>query len=162
MRFPSPWKATLQVRALGIAKIPLLFYVRPRVRELSLARTVVSIPLTRRTRNHLGSMYFGALSVGADVSGGLLAWQLIEDARKRTGAKVSLVFKSFQADFLKRPESEVHFECREGQGIADLVEKAVKTGERVEMPVHIVATSPQASGEEPVARFTLLLSLKRK
>lgn len=160
--FPSPWKATLLVRALGLAKIPLLFYVRPKVLELSLARTVVCIPLTRRTKNHLGSMYFGSLAVGADLGGGLLAWMLIEEAKKRTGARVALVFKSFTAEFLKRPESDVHFECRDGEKIAALVEKAAAGGERVELPVQITATSPKASGAEPVAQFTLLLSLKRK
>ncbi|HEY8887948.1 MAG TPA: DUF4442 domain-containing protein, partial [Gallionella sp.] len=60
--------ATLGLRLFGFAKIPMMLYVRPSVMEISNERVVVRIPLTRRTRNHLGSMYFGALSVGADCS----------------------------------------------------------------------------------------------
>ncbi|GAM75988.1 hypothetical protein JCM19241_286 [Vibrio ishigakensis] len=37
------------------------------------ARVEVKIPLRRRTKNHLNSMYMGALVVGADVAGGFLA-----------------------------------------------------------------------------------------
>jgi hypothetical protein len=158
---PSPWKSTLQIRALGLAKIPLLFFVRPRVVELSVARTIVKIPLLRRTKNHLGSMYFGALSIGADITGGILAWRLIENERKRSGTRIALVFKSFQAEFLKRPEGDVHFECVDGPAIQALVERTLQSNERQELPVHIVASVPSL-GPEPVARFTLLLSLKKK
>ena len=34
-------------------------------------------------------------------------------------------------------------------------------GERVSLPVEVVATVPRKYGDEPVARFTLGLSLKR-
>jgi hypothetical protein len=91
-----------------------------------------------------------------------LAWHLIEEERKRSRTRVALVFKTFQAEFLKRPESEVYFTCSDGAAIAALVTQAVASGERVEAPVRITATAPKASGDEPVAQFTLLLSLKRK
>ena len=35
-------------------------------------------------------------------------------------------------------------------------------GERVTIPVEVLATVPKKYGEEPVARFTMGLSLKRK
>ena len=37
-----------------------------------------------------------------------------------------------------------------------------RTGERVTIPVDVVATVPKRYGDEPVARFTLGLSLKKK
>jgi hypothetical protein len=55
------FKQTLSVRALGWWKIPLIALVRPQVVEMGDDRCVIRIPLRRRTRNHLGSMYFGAL-----------------------------------------------------------------------------------------------------
>jgi hypothetical protein len=36
------------------------------------------------------------------------------------------------------------------------------SGERENMPVHITATVPSKLGEEPIAKFVLTLSLKRK
>lgn len=66
-------RATLGLRLFGLLRIPMLFYVRPRVTEISPERITVRIPLRRRTKNHHGSMYFGALGVGADCAAGALA-----------------------------------------------------------------------------------------
>ena len=52
----------------------------------------IKIPLKRRTKNHLYSMYFGALSVGADITGGFLAMMCIQKTNKR----VALIFKDFK------------------------------------------------------------------
>jgi len=46
--------------------------------------------------------------------------------------------------------------------VKHLIEEAVKTGERVNMPLKITATVPELSGDEPVAEFVLTLSLKDK
>jgi acyl-coenzyme A thioesterase PaaI-like protein len=149
--------ATFALRAFGLLKIPLLAYVRPQVIERSLDRYIVKIPLTRRTKNHLGSMYFGTLAVGADCAGGMLAQEHV----RASGQKISLIFKDFKADFLKRPESDVHFTCNDGALIAEQVRQAVTTGQRQNRPVEIIATCPEKSGDTPVARFVLTLSLKK-
>lgn len=155
---PPNLKETAYLRAFGFWKIPMIFLCSPSVLEMSDERVVVKIPLNRRTRNHLKSMYFGVLAVGADVSGGLLAMRRIQ----QTGEKISLVFKDFKAEFLKRAEGDVHFTCEQGREIAELVEKARASGERVELPLNLTATVPAKLGTEPVARFVLTLSLKKK
>ena len=153
------FKQTFGMRLFGWLKIPLLASVRPSVIELSETRCVIHVPLRRWTRNHLGSMYFGALAIGADCAGGLLAMDQI----KRSGGQVSLVFKSFQASFLKRPESDVFFICEDGQAIRDQVRRALESEERITEPMHIQAAVKLADGTfEPVAEFTLELSLKKK
>lgn len=152
-------KQTFGMRLFGWLKIPLLASVRPSVVELTEARCVVRIPLRRWTRNHLGSMYFGALAIGADCAGGLLAMDQI----RRTGNKVSLVFKAFQASFLKRPEADVYFICEEGAAIRHQVGRALASEDRITEPMHIQAAVKLPDGTfEPVAEFTLELSLKRK
>jgi acyl-coenzyme A thioesterase PaaI-like protein len=153
------FKQTFGMRLFGWLKIPLLASVKPSVVELSETRCVVRIPLRRWTRNHLGSMYFGALAIGADCSGGLLAMDQI----KRSGQKVSLVFKAFQATFLKRPESDVYFICEEGEAIRDQVRRALNSEERITEPMRIqAAVKTPDGGFEPVAEFVLELSLKRQ
>ena len=152
------FKQTFGMRLFGWLKIPLLASVRPSVVELSETRCVVRIPLRRWTRNHLGSMYFGALAIGADCAGGLLAM----DAIRRSGGGVSLVFKAFQATFLKRPESDVYFICEEGAAIRDQVRRTLESPERITEPMHMqAAVRTPDGGVEPVAEFTLELSLKR-
>jgi acyl-coenzyme A thioesterase PaaI-like protein len=155
---PAKVKETVFLRAFGFLKIPVLFFISPSVVEVTEQQCVVKIPLNRRTRNHLNSMYFGVLAAGADCAGGLIAMRMIQEE----GNRVSLIFKDFHADFLKRAEGDVFFTCAEGTAIRDLVRKAMESGERENMPVHITATVPSKLGEEPIAQFTLTLSLKRK
>jgi len=146
------------LRLFGLTKIPLLLYVRPSVIEMSKKKVVVKIPLRRRTKNHLNSMYFGALAIGADCSGGLMAMKLIEESPHN----IALLFKTLTAEFLKRAEGDVHFTCEEGDAIADLVNEAAQSSERVESPIHVTATVPGKLGNEPVAKFTLILSIKKR
>ena len=148
---------TLQIWLFGFTRISLIFFCRPRVIHISEHTLEVKIKLNRKTRNHLNSMYFGVLSVGADITGGFFAMKKIQ-AKK---SKISLIFKDFHADFLKRAEGDVHFKCDEGAMIKGLVNKAEETGERVSMPIHIIATVPSLS-LDPVANFVLTLSLRKK
>ncbi len=150
--------ATAFLRHFGFTQVPMLYYCRPSVLFLDDDRIVLKIPLMRRTRNHLGSMYFGALSVGADAAGGLMAMHAIRKSKRN----VSLIFKDAAAQFLKRADGDVLFTCTQGKALAALVQAAIESAERVEMPVEVVATVPDKHGDEPVARFTLTISLKHR
>ena len=150
-------KANWYLKFFGITKIPLLWYCRPNIIELSSEKVEIKIPLKHRTKNHLGSMYFGALSVGADITGGFLAMLCIQESKR----KVALIFKDFKADFLKRAEGDVHFKCNEGLDITSLVQKTIDSGVRQNMIVHIDAFVPSIS-KDIVAKFELTLSLKEK
>ena len=153
------FKETFFLRTFSFAKIPLLFFVNPSVVKMTEEEVVISIPFLKRNKNHLGSMYFGTLCIGADIAGGYIMARLLGNMKKM---KPSFVFKDFQAKFLKRPEGDTHFTCRDGLAIRDAVKKAQDTLERVELPVRVVATVPKVSGDEPVAEFVLTLSMKVK
>jgi acyl-coenzyme A thioesterase PaaI-like protein len=149
---------TTKLRLWTLSKIPLLFFLRPSVVEAGVGRTVIRIPLSRRSRNHLGSMYFGALCAGADLAGALTAMRRID----ASGRRISLIFKDVKAQFFKRAEGDVLFSCEDGEAVAGLVRRAISSGEREEIPVAVVATVPEKLGPEPVAEFVLTLSLKRR
>lgn len=151
-------KANRMLWLFGIFKIPLIGYVNPKILEFTPNRMVVRIKLRRRTKNHLGSMYFGALSIGADLSGAFQAFA-IADEKKR---KISLAFKDFQANFLKRPESDVYFISEEGDRIAELMDETIRTKERVTQPIKVNAYTGYPDNMEHVAEFTLGLSVKDK
>lgn len=152
------WKETALVQLVGLARLPMVFFVGPRVLELDDAGCVVEIPLGYRTRNHLGCLYIAALTVGADLAGGLNAM----DAIRRHHPRVSLVFKEFRAGYLRRCEGNTVFRSRAGAAIRAAVARADETGERVPLSVDITATVPSKLGDEPVARFTMGLSLRRR
>ncbi|MBM4343206.1 MAG: DUF4442 domain-containing protein [Deltaproteobacteria bacterium] len=151
-------KATVALRAFGWVRIPMIAWLQPTVVHVSDERLVVKLPLTWRSRNHLKSMYFGALAVGADCACGLLAMQHVERHKR---ADIALLFKDFSAQFHRRPDGDVHFACEAGTEIRELVARAARTGERCNLPVTVTAHVPSKSAD-PVATFVLTLSLKAR
>jgi acyl-coenzyme A thioesterase PaaI-like protein len=155
-RLPATFRATALLRAFGIMSVPLLASIRPTVTEISDELVQLRVPLNRWTRNHLKSMYFGTIAMGADCVVGLLA---VHHIRKRK-AKVQLSFKDFQANFLKRPESDVLFVCTEGAMISQFVDDVITSGERRNLSVPAYAVLAKNPAER-VCEFTLTLSLKK-
>ena len=150
-------KTTRLIQLFGITKVPMIWYCRPKVIEHTDEKIEIKIPLKRKTKNHLGSMYFGVLAVGADITGGFLAMDPIQES----GRKINLIFKDFKADFLKRPEGDVHFICNDGLAVKELVDRVSKSSDRHNFKLSIEATVPSISSEI-VAKFELTLSLKDK
>lgn len=152
----SLMKMNLFLKLFGLRKVPMIAYVKPKIVECDADRVVVKIKLSRRTKNHLNSMYFGALAVGADIAGGLLAVFLADDKK----LKISLAFKAVSAEFIKRPEDDVLFTCEDGKTIEKMIIQSMDDGQRINQVVNIVATCPNVFGFEPVATFKLTLSIK--
>ncbi|MFK8136779.1 MAG: PaaI family thioesterase [Bdellovibrionales bacterium] len=150
------FKESLKLNLFGIAKIPLIVFCTPSVVKLDDENCEIKIPLRYRTKNHLGSMYFGALAIGGDLASGLAAMFAIDKSEK----KISLVFKDFKANFLKRPTEDVIFRCQSVKETNELVKEAESTTERVERPIEVVAIG--AKSGDLYAEMTLTLSLKQR
>ena len=157
-RLPYPARETFLIRSIGLKTIPLIFFCSPEVLELSRTRTVVRFPLNYRTKNHLDAMYFGVIAVAADLTGGLAAYKAIRES----GREVSLVFKDFRADFLKRIEGDATFTCEDGEAIETFMAEVLRSHERQNMKVSVVARVPELLGEEVVGRFELTLSCRAR
>jgi acyl-coenzyme A thioesterase PaaI-like protein len=151
-------RPTRELRRWARRHIRLLAYIEPSVVEDSLERCVIRIPLSPRTRNHLGSMYFAALCAGADAAA---AWIAL-NATRADADRFSILFKDVKAEFVKRAEADVHFTCSQGAEIRALLDKARASGERENLAVVVIATVPALSGSEPVARFEMTLSARRR
>ena len=143
------WKLFL----LGFFKIPIIGFTRPKLISIDDENVVVNIKLNRRTKNHLNSMYFGALAVGADIAGGIHVFYFSEILNK----KISFSFKGMKAEFVKRAESDVYFSSNEGQVIKEAIEESIQSGERINNT--IMVTAKNDSGEI-VATFEMITSLK--
>ena len=153
--FSKITKLTWMLRLFGFSKVAMIAYCRPRVIFFDDTTLEIKIPLNRRTKNHINTMYFGALSVGADITGGFLALPPIQKSKR----KIILVFKDFSAQFLKRAESDVHFICKDGLAVQNLIDTAIKTQERQNFKLKIIAKTPKISNDI-VAEFELTLSIK--
>ena len=141
-----------------MTKVRLINYCRPQIVDVSDKGVILLIPLNRRTSNHVGSMYIGVMTVGVDLVTGLTAMLKIRESKRN----VILIFKDLKANFFKRAEGNVHYICNESNKIARAVDKTLQSGERVNIPVPVIATVPEKFGDEPVAEFFITLSLKEK
>jgi len=156
--FPEYFAENVFMQLFGLSKVPVLFFLQPKVMELSAQNCVIKIPLSWRSKNHLNSMYFGALAAGADCAGGFMAMKIIFEQK----LPVNIVFKDFKAEFLRRAEGDVYFVCKDGSQIQAMMEKAVQSGERQNLEVAVSAYVPSDKPQEPVAEFLLTLSAKQR
>ena len=147
---------TLKIRLFGLLKVPIILFTSPSVIEVNDQRCEVRIPLGYRTKNHVGSMYFGSLAVGADLCVGMLAMEAV----KSLGAKMAPVFKDFNVEFKKLAKGDVHFISEEGDKVSAAVKAAQTTGQRQNVTVHGYAVVPAVDPNEVVMEFTLTLSVK--
>lgn len=147
-------KTNIMLKVFSLTKVPLLFATGAHVQDISDSSCNISMPFHKIVKNHLGSLYFGALAIGADACIGMLAAYKIEES----GEPVRLVFKSFKANFLKRAEGPTQFICDEGDKIDTLLEQALSSKERVH---DMILARAECQGEV-VAEFQLELSLKLK
>ena len=156
-KFLETAKMTAFLRLYAFAKIPLLSAIHPTLLEVSAKRVVLKVPLTRFTKNHLGVMYFGALSMGAEAAVAIKAVHAIQKYKK-----IDFIFKDFKADFLKRADGDVHFICDQGDEVLTLVEKAEQSGVRENQTFHSYAVVPSKDPNLKIAEFAVTLSLKRR
>ena len=152
MRSKITKKLQWKVFLFGLIKIPLIGFCRPRIEEVSETRISVKIPLNRRTRNHVNSMYLGVMTVGADLATGFLAYYLLQ----LQGLNAAPVFKSMKAEYFKRAEDAVYFVCEEGDTIQAMIQRMIDTKERENQPIMVKAMC----NNELVAQFEMELSMK--
>jgi len=140
---------------MGMFKIPMIAFVGAKLMVLDENSSQVRIRLKRRTKNHLKSMYFGSLAVGADIAAGLHAFYFAEES----GVKVSFAFKAVKAEFLKRAMTDVYFNSDEGQLVKQAFDEAMSTKERVNKWIKVEAKN---TDNEVVAVFDMEISVKVK
>jgi hypothetical protein len=152
-------KPTTMVRLWALKNVFLLWLIGPKIVELTNDRCVVRVPLNWKTRRRdIHAMYLGTLCMGADVAAGLISFKLVMERK----LNVSFIFKDLRGEFLKRADGDVLFTNVDGPVIQELLRRTMETGERQEATVHVTATVPDKYGDEPVAKFELTLSLKKR
>lgn len=140
---------------MGVIKIPMIHFTSPKLLLINEKTVKVRVKLRRRTKNHLKSMYFGALSVGADVAGGIHAYYFAN----KSDEKISFAFKSMKAEFLKRATTDIIFESNDGEIVQQVISEAKSSQERVNKTVTVNAFDKE---KEIVATFEMEISVKVK
>jgi hypothetical protein len=143
------------IRTLSLFKVPLLGILRPKVLTLTTQEARVQLPHEFLTKNHVGSMYFGALAMGSELS---IALRIL-DRMQREKAPVSFIFKDFTCEFVKRAEDDVQFITDEVEKIDSLIDQAIQSDERQNGTFKGYAVSSRT--QEKLMNYQLTISLKR-
>jgi len=138
---------------LGRIRIPLIGYTNPKLLSIDDQSVRVRIKLRRRTKNHLNSMYFGALAVGADIAGGIQVFYF----SKMLGKEISFAFKGMNAQFIKRAESDIIFESTQGELVKAAIDKSFAEKVRVNESIEVRAIN---DAQEIVAKFDMIISVR--
>lgn len=153
----SLWKLNFLMNLIALFKLPMVFFVRPRLVQYDEHQCTIRIKKTFKTRNHINSMYFGALAVGAELSIAVPAVFMIKASKQ----KVEIVFKAFDCEFLKKAHEDVYFKFNDVSAVRTLLETTIKTKERVTQTFEahaFLASHP----DEPIMAYRLTMALKAK
>ena len=159
---PTAFKAQLWLYGWSLRKIPMILWVSPRITELSAERCTVRVPLTARTRNHHGSLYFGAYCIGAELAVGMLAQFFIRKIEQRTHQRASLFFTDFQATFHKASHTPTYFVCTDGARMQRFLDKVQTSHERASLTTSVIACADSQRQAPPLASFTLTASVRMR
>lgn len=152
------FKTTAFIHLYGLLKIPLVWFISPRVVEATEQKFILKVPLKRRNKNHLNSMYFGALGIGAELSIAAAAVMAIVESKQ----KIDFVFKDYKAEYLKRADGDVHFVFEDVAAVKSLIAEAKTNPNRIERKFKGYAVVPSKSESESVMNYELTLSVKNR
>ena len=136
LRQVSPGAANLVLSAALPRIIPSASGLGIRVEEVTETRARLSVPLKRRTRNHVGGLYFGVQMTLAELTAGLLLLRRFPPEAYR-----SLV-KRVEADFRAQGRGTVYAVCEPPpEAFASLAEALRQKGDKAEawVPVKLLA-----------------------
>ena len=149
---PVNWRHTLELWTFAMLKVPLLMFTRPRVRTVCSDRYELSIDLARRTKNPYGSMYFGAMAVGAEATP--MAHALV--IARSMGKTAFFTTKRVAVQFLAPAKAEVTFRSDDGDNVHAALLQAMEDNRAAPAQVRVAALC----ADRPVALFDFELALK--
>jgi len=135
---------------------PIIAFCKPSIMLLTDQECQLKIPLDNNTKSHVGSVGFGALAVGADCTGGVLAWYIIS----KLNQKVDFCFTVANIIFVKKATSDVIFSCKDGDAIATAIAQASIGKEKINVPIQVIAEIITKDGLQTAATFAMNLSLR--
>jgi len=150
-------KRNATIWILSFLKLPLLFYIRPVVTKYDEKICHIKVKLKRRSQNHLNSMYFGALTMGAELSIAAIAVFEIRGLKK----PIDFIFKDFKCQFIKRADTDVIFISESNLEVKQMLLDTLKSKERIERTLNGKAVSDK-NPELVFMTYSLTLSVKAR
>jgi hypothetical protein len=138
-----------------LTRLPAAFLAGIRLELITPERAVVKLRYQFLTKNPFRSTYFACLGMAAEMSTGLLAMAHLYKRKP----PISMLVVRIESQFFKKATGITRFTCEQGQALAAAIQKAVETGQSVEL---LVTSSGFNEQGIEVARFLITWSFKRK
>lgn len=145
------WKLNLYM----LSKLPSAFFSGVRVRKLERDYAEVTVPYFWFSRNPFRSTYFACLSMGAEMSSGILSLMYINGIKP----EISMLVTDLKCQFHKKAIGTTLFTCYDGKLIQEAVQRAINTQEPV-----TVQTNAKGINKEGmvVADYQITWSFRQK
>lgn len=137
------------------SRTPLLAFIAPRVIQNDATRVEIVVPLSWRTKNSWNTLFFAAIAAGCDLTGGFKAFELAPSRN------VGVLYKDMAISFLRRCDDDLHLVSIDQEKVAQGIEEAVRTKQRVNVAVEVNGYVYSYSKTEPVVTAKMTLSLKQ-
>ena len=142
-------------RALTARAVPLMIPFTGglgiRVDESSTEHAVMTLPLKRRTRNHVHSVYFGAQATLAEICMGLCLFN------RYPPGPFGMLVKRAEFDFLAKAKSDLRATCAPDSEFFAEIQRAIDAEGRAEGWVEVLLTDQHG---ETVTRARFLAAVK--
>ncbi|MDQ3278397.1 MAG: DUF4442 domain-containing protein [Bacteroidota bacterium] len=145
----------IKLKLYLLKNLPAAYFSGLKVVQANPQECIVSVPYTWFTKNPFRSTYFACLSMGAELSTGILAMAAIYGQKQ----SVSMLVTGMESQFYKKAKGTVLFHCPDGEKIASAIEAAIGTGTGQE--VKIQSKGKNDTGEL-IAEFLFTWSFKVK
>ena len=150
-RVLNPWG----FRAYLWTRLPLAACAGLSLRSIDESSCTISLPGGWRTRNPVGSTYFAAQAMAAEMSTGVPALVLVQGAP----ASVALILREVRAVFTKRIQGRSSFTFSDVAGMQAVVERAARSGES---EVYTGRSTGHTADGAIAAEFDITWSFKRR
>ncbi|PIY32224.1 MAG: thioesterase [Bacteroidetes bacterium CG_4_10_14_3_um_filter_42_6] len=144
-----------KMRLYMLWNLPLAFFARLRVDEMSMQKASISLPYNYLNKNPFRSIYFAALSMAAELSTGILAMAHVE----KNPIPVSMLVLGVKAEFVKKAKTRIIFTCFQGELLEKTISQSIAENEG--RTCEVFTEGLDADGEV-VARFWFTWTFKPK
>lgn len=133
-------------------KMPLAFFAGVKVKQLTDELAITTMRFSWLNQNPFRSMYFAAMSMGAELATGLHLFQYQD-------LNFSMLLIETKATFYKKAVGRIRFECNQGMEAKTCVHALLEDKEASELDLLVRAYNQD---ENLLAEFSFKWSLKKR
>ncbi|MEO8712203.1 MAG: thioesterase [Parafilimonas sp.] len=142
-------------RQFLLLKLPSAYFAGLKIEAFDETNAIISVKQKWFNKNPFGSIYFGVLTMAAEMSTGILCLGNIYN--RRPG--ISMLVIEQKALFHKKAMGKILFTCEDGNKISAAIEEAVTTGNAVTVTCY---SQGMDSSNNLVAEFWVTWSFKQR